>query len=259
MEGSSYMNINAIGNYNTHKLYAQLSSGKKVNTAADNASGLAIIQKLLKEENGLNIGSQNASAGIGLVNVADGAMGGIMDSLQRMNELGVYAQNGLLSDSDRQMIQQEVDQLKQDIQSLSKNTSLNEQTLLDGSMADIHLATNPSGGGMSIQMVDTTLKSLGIADFDVTKDFDLNAISKAMEKVSYARSSMGASANGLEHVINNNNLAAQNLTASRSRMEDTDIGAAASKLKTNQILEHFRFMMSRQNQKHRMSLMGSML
>lgn len=99
------MSINAIGNHNTHNLYAQLSSGKKVNTAADNASALAIIQKLLKEENGLNVGSQNASDGIGLLNVADGAMSGISDSLQRMNELGVYARNGLLSDSDREMYQ----------------------------------------------------------------------------------------------------------------------------------------------------------
>ena len=250
------MSINAVSNHNTYKLYAQLSSGKKVNTAADNASGLAIIHKLLREENGLTIGSQNASDGIGLVNVADGAMSGITDSLQRMHELGVYAQNGLLSDSDRQMIQQEVDQLKQDIQSLSKNTSLNEQTLLDGSMADINLATNPSGGGMSIQMVDTTLQSLGIADFDVTKDFDLSTISKAMEKVSNARSSMGASANRLGHVTNYNNLAAQNLTASRSRMEDTDMAEAVSKLKTNNILEHFRFMMSKQNQMQRMTIMG---
>lgn len=258
------MNINSIGSYNynnhnTSKLYSHLSSGKKVNTAADNASALAIIQKLLREENGLTVGAQNASDGIGLVNVADGAMSGITDSLQRMNELGVYAQNGLLSDDDRQMIQQEVDQLKQDIQSFSKNTSLNEQTLLDGSMADIELATNPSGGGMSIQMVDTTLESLGIADFDVTKDFDLNTIKSAMEKVSSARSSMGATANGLGHIINYNNLAAQNLTASRSRMEDTDIGEAVSKLKTNNIMEHFRFMMSKQNQQHRTNLLGSML
>ena len=176
-----------------------------------------------------------------------------------MNELGVRAQNGLLSDSDREMIQREVDQLKQDIQSFSKNTSLNEQTLLDGSMADMHLATNPSGGGLSIRMVDTTLESLGIADFDVTKDFDLNTISSALEKVSQARSTMGASANGLEHVRNYNNLAAYNLTASRSRMEDTDMAEAVSKLKTNNIMEHFRFMMSKQNQQQRMNIMGSML
>ena len=253
------MSINAISSHNTHNLYAQLSSGKKVNTAADNASALAIIQKLLKEENGLNVGSQNASDGIGLVNVADGAMSGISDSLQRMNELGVYAQNGLLSDSDREMIQREVDQLKQDIQSFSKNTTLNEQTLLDGSMADMHLATNPSGGGLSIRMVDTTLESLGIADFDVTKDFDLNAISNALDKVSSARSSMGASANSLEHVRNYNNLASQNMTASRSRMQDTDVAEAVSKLKKNNVMEHFRFMMSKQNQKHRTNLLGSLL
>ena len=253
------MSINAINSHSTHNLYAQLSSGKKVNSAADNAAALAIIEKILKEENGLNVGTQNAWQGTGVINVADGAMSGISDSLQRMNELGIYAQNGLLSDSDREMVQMEVDQLKQDIQSLSQNTTLNEKKLLDGSMADMHLATNPRGGGMSIQMVDTTLQSLGIADFNVTRDFDLDAISGAMEKVSRARSNMGASANGLEHVRNYNNLAAYNLTASRSRMEDTDMAKAASELKNNRILEHFKLMMQKQNQNQKMKIMGIMM
>ena len=256
------MSIGAINTHNvygpnsTHKLYERLSSGKKVNRAADDAASLAIIQKLLTEETSWNVGTQNAWQGTGVVNVADGAMGQITDSLQRMNELGVYAQNGTLSDSDREMIQQEVDQLKEDIQSLSKNTTLNEKKLLDGSMADIQLATNPRGGGLSIQLEDTTLESLGIADFDVTKDFDLDSIKGALEKVSQARSTMGATANSLEHVRNSNNTTAENLLASRSRLEDTDIGETSSKLQTNKILEHFRFMLQKQNQNQRMSILG---
>lgn len=259
MKGSGQMSIGAINSHSTHNLYAQLSSGRKVNRAADNAAAFAIIQKVLKEENGLNVGTQNAWQGTGVINVADGAMSGISDSLQRMNELGIYAQNGLLSDSDREMVQMEVDQLKDDIQFMSQNTSLNEKKLLDGSMADMQLATNPRGGGMSIQMADTTLESLGIADFDVTKDFDLDAISGALEKVSHARSKMGASANGLEHVRNYNDLAAYNLTASRSRMEDTDMAEAASKLKTNRLLEHFEMMLQKQNQNQKMKIMGIMM
>lgn len=253
------MNISSINNRSNFNIYSQLSSGKRINRAADDAAGLAIAQKLLKHETGLNVGAQNTREGMGALNVADGAMGGIMDYLQRIDELSIRSMNGLYSDSDRQAFQAEINGMMDGIQSLAKNTSLNEQKLLDGSMADMHLATNPSGGGMSIQLVDTTLQSLGIADFDVTKDFDLNSIKNAMDKVSSARSSMGASANGLEHVINYNNLASQNLTASRSRMEDTDVGEAITKLKTNNIMDHFKFLLSKQNQKHRMNLMGSML
>lgn len=245
------MSINSVSNRNSYDIYSHLSSGKRVNTAADDASGLAIGQKIQRVENGLTVGAQNAQDGMGALNVADGAMDGIMDYLQRIRELGLRASNGLYSDSDREAMQTEIDSLKEGIQSLAKSTTFNEQTLLDGSMADMHLATNPSGGGLDIGIDNTTLEALGIADFDVTGDFDLSAIDKAMDMVSGARSSVGAYTNRLTHTYNYNMGASEELTRSRSRIEDLDMPMAISEKKKQDLLTQYKNLMlkSMMNQK----------
>lgn len=239
------MSVGSISNRNDYNIYFQLSSGKRINRAADDAAGLAIAQKLLKQENGLNVGAQNAKDGIGALNVAEGAMSGMMDYLQRINELSIRSMNGLYSDSDRQTFQTEIDGMMSGIQSLAKNTTFNEQKLLDGSMADMHLATNPSGGGLDIHMENTTLKSLGLAGFNVTGDFDLNVISNAMDKISKARSNLGAVTNRLDHTYNFNQLASENTLASRSRIEDLDMPKAISEKKKQDALAEYRTLMLR--------------
>lgn len=237
---NSYNIYSQLSNRNSNNIYHQLSSGKRINKAADDAVGLAIAHKLLTQENGLNIGAENARDGVGVLNTADGAMGGMMDDLQRINELSIRSMNGLYSDSDRQTFQAEINGLMGDIQSLAKNTSLNEQKLLDGSMADLHLATNPNGGGLDIHMQNTTLEALGIAGYNVTGDFDLNAIGKAMEMVSSARSNLGAMTNRLDHTYNYNLLASENVLASRSRIEDLDMPKAISEKKKQDLLTEYR-------------------
>ena len=227
-----------------YQSYSHLSSGKRINTAADDAAGLAIGQKMQKEENGLRVGGENAKDGIGALNVADGALGGVMDYLQRMRELAVKSMNGLSSSSDRASYQKEIDQLKEGIQSMSKTTSLNEQKLLDGSMADMHLATNPDGSGMRIGMANSTLEALGIADFDVTKgDFSLDAIDNAMNIVSRQRGNLGASTNRLEHTYNNNTAMRLEQLSSRSRIEDLDMPKAISEKKKEDLLSEYRTLM----------------
>lgn len=220
--------------------YTALSSGYKINSAADNAAGLAISEKLLTQENGFSVGSSNAQDGINMLKVAEGALSGIQDSLQRIRELGVKALNGIYSDSDREAIQAEIEGIKQSIQGTAKNTSFNTMKLLDGSMADIHLATNPEGGGLEIQMENSTLESLGIADFDVTGNFDLADIDRAMDKITAARSQYGAQSNTLEHVINYNDYANYNLTAANSRIKDTDYAEEMIKKNRDEILEQYR-------------------
>ena len=236
------MNINFTNSKNLHNIFSKLSSGKRINKAADDAAGLAIAQKLLLSETGLNVGAQNARDGIGALNVADGAMGGIMDYLQRINELSIRSMNGLNSDSDKQAIQSEINGMLQGIQSLAENTSLNEQKLLDGSMADMNLATNPNGGGLNIQMENTTLKALGLEGYNVTGDFDLNVIKKAMETVSNARTNMGAYTNRLEHTYNYNSLASENLLSARSRIEDLDIPTGVTEKQKQQLLSQYKIM-----------------
>lgn len=226
--------------------YSHISSGKRINRAADDAAGLAIANKLQKEETGLDVGAQNAQDGIGALKVADGAMDGIMESLQRMRELGVRSMNGLASDSDKEMYQAEIDQLKEDIQSMAKNTTFNEQKLLDGSMADLHLATNPDGSGMEIGMANATLEALGIADFDVTSgDFNLDAIDNAMKMVSEQRTGLGVSTNRLEHTYNYNTSASLEQLSSRSRIEDLDMPQAISEKKKQELLNEYQTLMLR--------------
>ena len=231
-----------------HSIYSHLASGKRINTAADDASGLAIAQKLKREETGLNVGAENAQAGVGVMNVADGALGGVMDYLQRIRELALRSMNGLTTGSDKQIYQNEINQLKEGIQSLAKDTSLNEQKLLDGSMADMDLATNPNGGGMSIKMANSTLAALGIEDFDVTGDFDLEAIDNAMNIVSSQRGYLGASTNRLEHTYNYNTNASLQQMRSRSSLEDLDIGKAVSEKQKQDLLSRYRIMAQKKKQ-----------
>lgn len=237
------------------KSYSHLASGKRINTAADDAAGLAIAQKMLKEETGLNVGAQNAQAGIGVLNVADGALGGVMDYLQRIRELAIRA-NGMSSPSDKAIYQNEINQLKDGIQSLAKDTSLNEQKLLDGSMADMDLATSPNGSTMKIQMANSTLEALGIADFDVTSgNFSLDAIDKAMDMVSSLRGDIGASTNALEYTYNYNTSASLNQLSARSRLEDLDIAKAVSEKQKLDLLNEYQIMM----QKKRMQKDGMVM
>ena len=234
------------GIYNS---YSHLSSGKRINTAADDAAGLAIGKKMEAQETGLNVGAQNAKEGMGALNVADGALGGVVDYLQRIRDLALRSMNGLASASDKKYYQNEIKELKNGIESMAKTTSLNEQKLLDGSMADMHIATNPDGSGMRIGMANSTLEALGIADFDVTKDFDLDVIDDAINRVSSQRSSLGASTNRLEHAYNYNTGASLEQLSSRSRIEDLDMPKAISEQKKNKLLQDYRLgMMRRQAQ-----------
>ena len=229
-----------VSEIQSQRTYAALASGYKINSAADDAAGLAISEKLTTQTNGYDVGSKNAADGISALNVAEGALSGIQDSLQRIRELALQASNDLYTAEDKEAIQMEIDGLKQSIQDTAKGTSFNRMKLLDGSMADMNLATNPSGSGLKIQMANSTLESLGIEDFDVTGDFNLEDIDKAMELVSDARSSLGAQTNALEHKINYNDYASYNLTAANSRIKDTEYGEELIKRSRDEALEKYR-------------------
>ncbi len=229
-----------------YQSYSHIASGKRINTAADDAAGLAIGQKLERQENGLGAAAENIQDGVGVLNVADGALDGIMDYLQRIRELGLRAMNGLNSASDRETYQMEIDQLKEGIQQQAKNTTFNEQKLLDGSMADMNLAINPDGTGMKIGMANSTLEKLGIADFNVTSgNFSLDSIDKAMDMVARQRSSIGATTNRLEYAYNYNTSASMEQLSARSRIEDLDMPKAISEKKKEELLSQYKNLMLR--------------
>lgn len=237
------MAISAVNSNMTD--YSKIASGKRINSAADDASGLGIAQKLLRESNGLDVGASNIKDGIGVANIVDGAQGSIQNSLQRIRELSVQASNGLYTASDKQSIQGEIDQLLQGIESTALGTSYNGMKLMDGSMADMNIAANPDGTGMKIQLENSTLKSLGLEGYNVTGSFDIGAIDSAMEKINSSRSQNGAVTNGMSSAYNYNTRASLELIGARSRIEDLDMAKAVSEQKKNKVLEDYQIGMQK--------------
>lgn len=244
------MSISSISqNQNLYRSYNHLASGKRINSAADDAAGLAIAQKLLTQSNGYDVGKRNAATSQDMTKVAEGALGSITDNLQRIRELSVQASNtAVYGDTERNAMQQEIDQLKQSISDTASQTQFNTMNLLDGTMGESNVAMNPDGSGMAINMPDSTLAALGIADFDVTGNFDISTIDDALEKVTSARGELGVTSNRLDHAMNYNSYASFNMTASRSRIEDLDYGAAVTEKKKNEVLEQYRFMMQKKQE-----------
>lgn len=225
--------------------YGTIASGKRVNSAADDAAGLAIAEKMESQSKGLTTGAENAEAASNVLNIQDGALGGINDYLQRIKELSVKASNGLNSQSDLGAIQKEIDGALAGIQDIAKGTEYNTMKLLDGSMASMDVASNPDGSGMKIQMANATLENLGIDGYNVTGDFDMSRIDKAMDQVNAARSDAGASINALSYAQTYNTNAALEQTRSQSGIEDLDIAKAISDQKKNEVMEDYKTMMQK--------------
>lgn len=240
------MRVSAISSIsNSYSIYGKIASGKRIQTAADDAAGLAISNKLKRNNNGLDVGASNIMDGIGAANIKDGALGTMQDSLQRIRELSLKASNGLYGDDEKQMIQKEVDQLLDGIQYTATATQFNDMKLLDGSMADMDIAMNADGTGLKIQMENVSLKSLGLDGYNVTGDFDIGVIDNAMKKISEARTSTGAYTNAMEHAYNYNTGASYNLLSARSRIEDLDIPKAVSEQKKQKLMGDYQMGMLR--------------
>lgn len=230
--------------------YSQIASGTRIQSAADGAAELSIIQGEKSQIKGYDQGTRNAEDGKSVLNVADGAYNSITESLQRMRELAVQASNtAVLSDGDRQAIQDEIEQLKSGISEIAGNTEFNTKKLLDGSNSDMYIQTGAnSGQGQKIDTGNATLQALGIKDFDVTGNFDIQTIDDALAKVFSNRSSIGAQSNSLDYTIGYNTQTSYNLTKTVSQMEDTDIAEAVTQLKKNQVLDTVNFMMQKKKE-----------
>ncbi len=210
----------------------KLSSGFRVNRAADDAAGLAISEKMRAQIRGMNQASRNAQDGISVVQTAEGAMDEIHAMLQRMKELSVQAANDSNQDADRKLIQKEVEQLGNEIDAISKKTQFNKMTLLDGTFVskDFQVGANKSDAEkITIAIASTNTAGLGVSKAKVavsTKAQALAAISNVevgIIKLAERRATLGAIQNRLEHTIKNLDNSAENLTASESRIRHTDM------------------------------------
>lgn len=224
--------------------YGRIASGKKINRAADNAAGMAIANKLRANASATKAATRNTREGINVTNIADGGYDSIMDRLQSVRELAVQAMNGTNSDDDKRIIQDEINQQLSGINESGKNTIYNQTKLMDGSMATMDIASNPTGKGSRIQLQNASLDALGLAGFSVTGgNIDLDAIDKAIDKVSADRSKLGANANGLAARERSNQVAYENMTAAQSRIEDLDVGKASTELKRDEALQKVKIAM----------------
>ena len=241
--------VSGVSSYGYNSLYGKIASGKALQSSADGAAELAISEKMNTQIRGLDQGSDNVSSGIDAIKIQDSALGDVTDYLQRIRELALAASNSFtVSDDDKQIFQKEISQLKTGIEGVANITSYNEKKLLDGSTGEMNIATDSNGTGVSVSGNNSTLEALGIADFDVTKDFDLKDIDKALETVSKMRANAGAKMNSLEHIYNINQTGAYNLTAADSRLEDLDMEKAVSKLDKQRLLDTISVMMQKKKE-----------
>lgn len=251
--------ISSINSSNSYMDYGRFASGKKIASAADGAAELSIIQKEDAQIRGQKAGENNIGSAKDMLNVADAAMAGITDYLQRIRELAVQASNtAVVTDSDRENIQKEVDQLKKGISDIASQTTFNTKELLNGTYDKFQIATDANGNGMEIASADATLAALGIEDFDVTKDFNLQDIDDALAKVSEGRSGMGAQSNALDYAYNYSTNSRLNHTAGKSRLEDIDIPEAISEQKKKETLQEYMLFMQKKRQEEEENRMRSM-
>ena len=234
---SGISGISGSSSYNN--IYGKIASGNRIQSAKDDPAGLAIASKQEAQLRAQNMQRRNAAMQQDAINVADGGRSGISDYLQDISELSVQAMNGLYSDSDRQTIQNQINQYASGITDTVRQTKYNESYVLnDGS---------------------TSLRSLGMENFNVTSgDADLDAVGGALQSVNAQRSSDGAQSNGLAASISNLASAAENTEASLSRITDLEIGSAVSEQKRQQALDQYAISMQRRQLDDQASLMNRM-
>ncbi|KRE38781.1 flagellin [Paenibacillus sp. Soil724D2] len=228
---NSHRNL-TFNNAQQGKSSEKLSSGYRINRAADDAAGLSISEQMRSQIKGMNQGMRNAQDGISLVQTAEGAMNEVSDMLTRMKELATQAQNNTYNANDRTAMDAEYTSLTTAIDSIAANTKFNGITLLDGSASATF--TIQTGGGaadqvvMDLSTIDVTTATLGVASGVGTAAAAITAsgqVDAAITKVNTARSSLGAYQNQLEHVYNNVGINAENLQAAESRIRDTDMAS----------------------------------
>ena len=251
----------------------KLSSGYKINRAADDAAGLAISEKMRRQIRGLTQASSNAQDGISCVQTAEGALTEVHDMLQRMNELAVKAANGTQTSADRGYINQEVQALVSEIDRVASTTTFNEKNLLNGkfdvklqvgaeanqtislkidgmSAAGLKLTGGKATGGKAITVGGTDAKSAQLA---------ISQIRVALAQVSKQRADLGAVQNRLEHTIRNLDNVVENTTSAESSIRDTDMATEMVKYSNNNILAQAgQSMLAQANQSNQgvLSLLG---
>jgi flagellin len=253
---NAYRNL-SVTDGQMSKSLEKLSSGFRINRAADDAAGLAISEGLRSQVGGLKVAVRNAQDGVSVVQTAEGALTEVHSMLQRMRDLTVQAgnagSNGGAAGDAVAAIQAEITKLQEGIENVADRTQFNGTKLLDGSSASLTFQVGANQGEtLTVALSDMQTLALGdattaIAAIDLngaandgvgatTTDDALASINAAIKQVSTFRADLGASQNQFEHTINNLNVAVENLSASESRIRDADMAQEMVQFTRNQIL-----------------------
>ena len=234
----------------------QLSTGRKINSAGDNASGLAISNRMTSQINGLGAAIRNANDAISMINTAEGALEEITDMLQRMRELAVQSGTGTTTSQDRDYLNAEFSALRSEIDRIADNTEWNGNTILDhtanGASANVSYQVGVDGGmtvavdfgnftnttsGTMTDLASATLVGSTVAVGLSVASVAITRLDTAIEAVSNQRATFGAASNRLTHAVDNLTNVKVNAEASRSRILDTDYAESTAELARTQIIQ----------------------
>ncbi|MBT1547064.1 flagellin N-terminal helical domain-containing protein [Curtobacterium aurantiacum] len=244
---NTYRNLNATQN-DLSKSLEKLSSGLRINRAADDAAGLSISEGLKSQVGGLTVAARNAQDGISVVQTAEGGLTETHSILQRMRDLAVQAGNDSNNEDSRKAITTEVGELTKELTRISESTNFNGINLLDGSAGTAGVLKFQVGAnGDAASQIDVDLSksnveavstAVGALTFDSATNAQaaITAIDEQIKYVSSARSSIGAVQNRFDHAINVTNVAKENLTAASSRITDVDMAEEMVKYTRDNIL-----------------------
>src|SRR5690606_31452096 len=250
---TNVMSLNAQRNLSTNSAslatsIQRLSSGLRINSAKDDAAGLAISQRMTTQVRGMEQAARNANDGISLAQTAEGALQEISNNLQRIRELAVQAANGTNSSEDKQALQKEVQQLKDEILRVVDNTKFNGTQLLNntsGTTISIQVGAHPEvedKADISLSDIKTARSGLTASGFSVESmtagsgATQLDDLDDALQSVNEARADLGAIQNRFSSAIANLQVSSENMAASRSRIQDADYAKETAELTRNQIL-----------------------
>lgn len=235
--------INSGGSLDTS--FKRLSSGFRINSAADDAAGLQISNRLSSQINGLNQAISNANDGISLAQTAEGAMDEITNSLQRIRVLAVQSQNGINSSADRVALQKEVSALKTEISRIATTTQFGGIKLLDGTFSAKFLVGANAGQNISVNLSRTgggygasglNINALSISSVGGASAA-LASIDSAIKTIDSTRADLGALQNRFQSTIRNLSNIVENVSSARSRIRDTDFAKETAELTRSQILQ----------------------
>ncbi len=225
--------------------YQRLSTGLRISTAADDAAGLAISERLRSQVRSLSQASRNANDGISLVQVGEGALNEVSNILVRLRELAIQSSNGSASSADRNTIKEEFDSLVNEINRIAQSTEFNGIKLLDGSSSTVtfQVGINTSVGidTLNVTLTPALSTTLGLSTIDVgsggNTSFAISRIDQAVNSVSQLRGRFGSLQNRLQSTIANLGVTSESLAAAESRIRDVDVAFETAELTRNNILQ----------------------